>query len=434
MIKNIIAGRIHPILIIFFVSLIIRWITYYYYYYVYTDYGGMHFSPTADEASTYEILARHILTSNDLSHVLFSYRPPLQPLLIAFLYLISNTTNPLFVVFMQGIYSSIIPLLTYVVTKELNMSKATQFWSGLLLALDPASIIISMTLMAETLSNLFIVTNALFTLRLMKRNHKKDALAAGASIALATLARPTSIYYFIPLVLFLIISVRQTARNCIVLVLTFSIIVMPWYLRNQIYNNVFTYSTVGNFDLLFYGAVSVQSKATGQLPQELEEQFSYELDKKLNQEKDRESYTYSSKWKFLVSENPMTNDAISNMAFEIFSKYPKEYILTLHRPLIKIFAFTNYLKPISGMHILEITFNIILYVLTLIGILHIWIRKHVTLIVITIIPMLYFTAIPVLTRAGSGMDTRARTPFSFALAILAALSIDWIMKRLNKNP
>ncbi len=209
---------------------------------------------------------------------------------------------------------------------------------------------------------------------------------------------------------------------------------MPWYLRNQIYNNVFTYSTVGNFDLLFYGAVSVQSKATGQLPQELEEQFSYELDKKLNQEKDRESYTYSSKWKFLVSENPMTNDAISNMAFEIFSKYPKEYILTLHRPLIKIFAFTNYLKPISGMHILEITFNIILYVLTLIGILHIWIRKHVTLIVITIIPMLYFTAIPVLTRAGSGMDTRARTPFSFALAILAALSIDWIMKRLNKNP
>ena len=123
-------------------------ISYYYYYQLYTDVGGIHFSPIADEASTYEILARQILSGNGLSHELFSYRPPLQPMFIALTYLVSGSTNPLIAVFVQSFISTGLAIITFVIAKELNMSKPVQFFSGLIVALDPASIIIGMTLMS----------------------------------------------------------------------------------------------------------------------------------------------------------------------------------------------------------------------------------------------------------------------------------------------
>ena len=102
-----------------------RWTTYYYYYQLYTDVGGLHFSPIADEASTYEILARQILSGNGLSHELFSYRPPLQPMFIALTYLVSGSTNPLIAVFLQSFISTGVTILTFIIAKELNMSVIT---------------------------------------------------------------------------------------------------------------------------------------------------------------------------------------------------------------------------------------------------------------------------------------------------------------------
>ena len=432
-VKDIFRGRYQPLLVLVIVSLLVRWTTYYYYYQLYTDVGGLHFSPIADEASTYEILARQILSGNGLSHELFSYRPPLQPMFIALTYLVSGSTNPLIAVFLQSFISTGVTILTFIIAKELNMSKPAQFFAGLIVALDPASIIIGMTLMAETLSNIFIATSMIFIIRLMRSRNMRDAAAAGAAIALATLARPTAIYYWVPIVLIIPLLVPGLIRKTTMLVIIFAIGVLPWYLRNQIHHNVFTFSTVGNFDLLFYGAVSVKSKATGQSPQELEAQFAYELDQRLNQGGSRDNYNYSSKWKFLVSDNPQVNSEISKMALEVFREHPMEYATTIFRPLIKIFAITNYLKVLGPMRGLEIVFNLSLYTLALFGIVRSWISRNHIFLVVTLLPIIYFTAIPVLSRAGSGMDTRARTPFTFSLAILAAQGLYWMWQRYIKN-
>ena len=432
-VKDIFRGRYQPLLVLIIVGLLVRWTTYYYYYQLYTDVGGLHFSPTADEASTYEILARQILSGHGLSHELFSYRPPLQPMLIALTYLVSGSTNPLIAVFVQSFISTGLAILTFIIAEELTMSKPAQFFSGLIVALDPASIIIGMTLMAETLANIFVAISMIFIIRLIRSRNMRDAAAAGAAIALATLARPTSIYYWVPIVLIIPVLVPGLIRKITMLVIIFAIGVLPWYVRNQIYHNVFIFSTVGNFDLLFYGAVSVKSRATGQSPQELEAQFAYELDQRLNQGKSRDNYDYSSKWKFLVSDNPQVNSEISKMALEVFREHPMEYATTIFRPLIKIFAITNYLKVLGPMSALEIVFNLSLYTLALLGIVRSWMSRNRIFLVVTLLPIIYFTAIPVLSRAGSGMDTRARTPFTFSLAILAAQSLYWLWKRYIKN-
>ena len=85
------------------------------------------------------------------------------------------------------------------------------------------------------------------------------------------------------------------------------------------------------------------------------------------------------------------------------------------------------------MSALEIVFNLSLYTLALLGIVRSWMSRNRIFLVVTLLPIIYFTAIPVLSRAGSGMDTRARTPFTFSLAILAAQSLYWLWKRYIKN-
>ena len=214
-IKAILLGRHNPLLVLIIVSLLVRWATYCYYYLVYKDIGGLHFSPTADEASTYEILGRQLLSGNDLSHELFAYRPPLQPMFIALTYLVSGSTNPLIAVFAQSFVSAGIAILTFIIAKQLRLPAPAQFWSGLIVAFDPASVIIGMTLMAETLSNIFLAISIIFVIRLMRYQNMRDAAAAGASIALATLARPTAIPQKKLKLFFLIFPKQQTLTETI---------------------------------------------------------------------------------------------------------------------------------------------------------------------------------------------------------------------------
>ncbi|MEE3254110.1 MAG: hypothetical protein VX199_00260, partial [Chloroflexota bacterium] len=99
----------------------------------------------------------------------------------------------------------------------------------------------------------------------------------------------------------------------------------------------------------------------------------------------------------------------------------------------KIFAITNYLKVLGPIRVMEVAFNLCLYILALFGIVNSWMNRNHVLLTVTLLPTIYFTAIPVLSRAGSGMDTRARTPFTFSLAILAAQSLYWLWKRYIKK-
>ncbi len=431
--KNVLLGKWHPLPVIVTVSLLARWLTHYYFYHVYTTSGGLYFSPIADEANTYEVLARQLLAGNGFSQELFSYRPPLQPMFIAFVYIIFGSADPLIAAFSQTFIGAGVGALTFFVARELRMPRLVQLWSGLLVALDPASIIVGLTLMAETLSNFFVASGTLFTIRLLRKGALRDAAAAGGCIALATLARPTSIYLWVLLILVIMRMVPHFLSRAALFMAVFAVGVLPWYVRNQVYQNVFTFSTVGNFDLLFYGAVSVKHWATGVSPQELEAQFSYELDRRLGRAQAREHYDYSSKWRFLVADNPQVNAEITRMALEVFREHPFAYVATAPLPLIKMYGFTNYLSSFRTVHWMEMLFNLVFYCLSLCGALWAWIHRQHILLAMTLIPIAYFSIIPLVSGSGSGMDTRARTPFTLCLAILAARGLLWLWEQRRQR-
>ena len=206
----------------------------------------------------------------------------------------------------------------------------------------------------------------------------------------------------------------------------FAVGVLPWYVRNQVYHNVFRFSTVGNFNLLFYGAVSVKHWATGESPQELEAQFSYDLDRRLGRAEARDNYDYSSKWKFIVADDPQVNAEITRMALEVFREHPLAYIATSPRRLAKMYAFTNDLAKFGPARWLEIVFNLAFYALSLCGIIWAWLNHERVLLTSTLIPIIYFSVILLFSGSGSAMDTRARTPFAFCLAILAVRGALWL--------
>ena len=425
-IKAVLLGCWRPMLLILAVGLLARWLTFYYFYHVYTTSGGAHFSPIADEANTYEVLARQLLVGNGFSQELFSYRPPLQPMFIAFIYVMLGRASPLVAAFAQTFVGAGVGVLTFLAARELRTPRLVQLWSGLLVALDPASVIIGLTLMAETLSNVFVAAGTLFTIRLLRSGRLRDAAATGGCIALATLARPTSIYLWVLLLLAIVRMVPRFLPKAAVFMAVFAVGVLPWYVRNQVYHNVFRFSTVGNFNLLFYGAVSVKHWATGESPQELEAQFSYDLDRRLGRAEARDNYDYSSKWKFIVADDPQVNAEITRMALEVFREHPLAYIATSPRRLAKMYAFTNDLAKFGPARWLEIVFNLAFYALSLCGIIWAWLNHERVLLTSTLIPIIYFSVILLFSGSGSAMDTRARTPFAFCLAILAVRGALWL--------
>ena len=425
--------RWHPLFIIFAGGLLVRWLTYYYFYHSLITSGGLHFSPTADEANTYEVLARQLLAGNGFAQALFSFRPPLQPMFIALVYMIFDTADPLVAAFVQTFVGAGVGVVTFFVARELRMPRFVQSCAGLLVALDPASIIVGLTLMAETLSNFFVASGTLFTVRLIRRATLRDACAAGGCFALATLARPTTIYLWVLLVLVIMRMVPRFLPKAAAFVAAFAIGVLPWYIRNQVYHNVFTFSTIGNFNLLFYGAVSVKHWATGIPPQELEEQFSYELDRRLGRATSRDTYDYSTKWKFRRSNDPQVNAEITAMAIDVFREYPFAYIFTAPLKVIRMYVFTNYLLPFQTIHWLEIIYNMTFYALSICGMVWIKIRREFVVMTVTLVPIAYFSLIPLLSGSSFGMDTRARTPFTFCIAILAAQGLLWLL-RLRQRP
>ncbi len=423
--KNILqstSGR--SIWVIFGIGLLLRWAAFYYHYFIYQTPGGMGLSATGDEAITYDVLARQLLDGNGFVQELFSYRPPLQPMFIALVYTISQTTNPLVAAFCQTFVSSSIIMLAYLISGELGASARVRNLAGLIVAIDPASIIISLTLMAETLSNFFLATSLLFLVRLFEYNRTRDAIASAAAMALATLARPTSVYFFVFAAIPIILLVPRWPKKLLMYVSVFCIAILPWYLRNHIYNNMFTFSTVGNFDLLFYKGVSVKHWATGETPTDIEEQLAYEVDQRLGRAAPRESYDYSSKWKFLVAKDPNTNRVITEMAIDIFRDHPVTYLLVTPIHLAKILAITYKLKMLGNIVWLELLLNVLFYITSIIGLVLGWKRRHWNWLIITVLPCVYFIAVPLLA-GGTGMDTRARTPFTPCLAIMAATGVVW---------
>ncbi|MCW5207540.1 glycosyltransferase family 39 protein, partial [Desulfobulbus sp. US2] len=185
-----------------------------------------------------------------------TFRTPGYPIWLAFTFSISDNNIPFTIAAQIFIFTGTL-ILTFMTCKKL-FGSGSGIIAVLLLSLDPPSFIHNFLLLTETLTTFFTI---FFVFSVVKYFEEKNnwiwACSAGLTLALATLVRPTT-YYFFP-VLFLLVAAYQfksrkwghRGRSALILMLLpFILLVGGWQVRNWISAGVFSCETQKGMALL----------------------------------------------------------------------------------------------------------------------------------------------------------------------------------------
>jgi len=136
---------------------------------------------------------------------------------------------------------------------------------GLLLALDPVSILYSCLLQPETLFTALLLVATLYWLRAMEAPSWRPAAAAGLMLGIAALTRPIGL--FLPLWLAPVVWLRRDGRNKTALLLCFllasSVPIVGWMAKNQIQTGFPVFSIAGDSSLFDYRAAGALAEDEG---------------------------------------------------------------------------------------------------------------------------------------------------------------------------
>ncbi|WPD21681.1 MAG: glycosyltransferase family 39 protein [Candidatus Electrothrix scaldis] len=167
-----------------------------------------------------------------------TFRTPGYPIFLAFSFFVSSKNIPFTIVLQIFIFTGTL-ILTFLTCKKMFGSGAGII-AVILLAFDPPSFVHNFLLLTETLATFFTV---FFVFSVVKYFEEKNNLVwacfVGLTLALATLVRPTT-YYFFPVLLLLVAAYQfktgkwgHSGRKALVLmVVPFILLVGGWLVRN----------------------------------------------------------------------------------------------------------------------------------------------------------------------------------------------------------
>ncbi|OQX51818.1 MAG: hypothetical protein B5M53_10270 [Candidatus Cloacimonas sp. 4484_209] len=226
------------------------------------------FGPGGD-ARNYASLAKHLLTT----HQFGSYpegikyreaaRTPGYPLFIAFSYLLSGNRN-WFVILFQCLLDSLVASMLFSIALIILHNVRAGLIAGMLYSIHPHQMLYTTQMLTEGLFTFLLVV---FFILFIKSRRKLFLILSGILLGIATLTRPITFYFFIPVVLVLLYGWRKKLRVALnysfLFVVVFFLTLSPWYVRNYItFHRVFL-STIGNWNVGYYNAAFVISFQKG---------------------------------------------------------------------------------------------------------------------------------------------------------------------------
>lgn len=217
------------------------------------------------------------IAENIVNHGSFSYsnvhplipdhsRTPLYPLFISSLrYVGLNATG---IIFIQILLSSATCLLVILLTYKLIGNWQSAYLAGGIFAIDIPSIVLSNSLLSETLFTFLLTLSILYLVLYFKRYERVFALfASGVLMGLSILCRPIAIILplFIILIFFPFCKITRTYifRRILLYLVPCFVVVSPWLIRNQVVFGSMFLSTIGCTNLLYYRAAGVYAVKEG---------------------------------------------------------------------------------------------------------------------------------------------------------------------------
>ncbi|CAG0940027.1 hypothetical protein BROC_00872 [Candidatus Brocadiaceae bacterium] len=194
-------------------------------------------------------------------------RTPIYPGLLAVIFELTNHSAASVILF-QILFGALTALVCFVLTCELGFSNRPSALAALIIAVDPLSILTGNLLITEILFTALLVTGIWLLVHYWQTRQIQWSVLSAILLALAALTRPIS--QFLPLVLvplfFLAaqsIGVKQVSMSTVLFLVVSLGITYTWAWRNYLTTDVWTISSIGDYNLIYYRASEVLSKAEG---------------------------------------------------------------------------------------------------------------------------------------------------------------------------
>jgi 4-amino-4-deoxy-L-arabinose transferase-like glycosyltransferase len=257
-----------------------------------------------------------------------SFRVPIYPLFLAIC--LSITKKIWFIALIQILISALSTVFVYKISQFFLKGK----WAvvpSLIFISEPRVLYISILLMSETLFLLFILAGIYYLLKYFKNYNYLDLFFSICFLALSCLIKPVSYYLFFIIFLLSIFFIFKTKNKkkiiitILIFVFSYSMIILPWLIRNKIFFNEFELSNIKNYNLYFYNSSFLHSKLYGsKMGSENLNFIVQDL-----QDKAREHYTERSYSKdmsyFVYIRSLYANDYLKKESTEFILNNPIEY-------------------------------------------------------------------------------------------------------------
>ena len=359
-------------------------------------------------------IANHFRSHLDFSYWLLGYRQPLFPMITALVYELGG--GVLHVAILQSAFGALTAAIGYLIAYRIfNHAKGTPnpgrlaLISGFVMALDPATLSATTSLMSEPVFNLFFAACLLNLVRFVQGNRWVDLALSALWLALAMLTRPTGIYLWVIMALVLILMGRRW-KAALAIAAVGLVVYFGWSLNNLRYRGIFTYSTGTNFSLLFLRALSAEHLATGAAVDDLYVTYVRTIYERAGETEAAAGEVLPEHfWRFLVPDTPELYRAMGDLAIEKLLAYWPWVILTTPIGLARMYGWTNsfpeWTRPI------EIGYHFVLYACVLWGAWQAFRRRDWPTLVLVSAPIIYITGLTLISQT-SAMDTRMRSMHS----------------------
>lgn len=182
-----------------------------------------------------------------------TFRTPGYPFFIFFAQTLFESLNS--VVFLQIVCSGIIAVLVWLFAKKL-LSPNVAMLASVLFSLSPLMVFHSVVLLSEIPFLLFFLLS-LFLI-FFTSGGKTAMFFGGVTLGVSALVRPISLYLPILYALFILFgllrgeSLKKVCVSVCLLVVGFSVVVTPWYIRNFNQTGVWGFSSISTYNVAYY--------------------------------------------------------------------------------------------------------------------------------------------------------------------------------------
>lgn len=192
-------------------------------------------------ADGYYSISQNLIQGNGFSsdgavpYTLNSFRPPLQPYFLAVTYSIFG--NYWLTVALLILMGSFIPIIAMLIARFIFDNRTVIVGTGILLALEPVSILYSTLFYSETLFIFFFLLAIFYVFTYVHQEKWQHGFFAAALLGFATLTKAVSMYlplFLIPLFLLHFRKELTTKRilAAVTFIAIFLLVLSPWLYRN----------------------------------------------------------------------------------------------------------------------------------------------------------------------------------------------------------